>query len=36
MSTSAVIFMLTTWTAVISLATLCFWKVMTKGRKRRG
>lgn len=34
-STGAVIFMLSTWTAIISLATFCFWKVMTKDLKKR-
>jgi hypothetical protein len=35
MSTSAVIFMLSTWTAVVPLAAFCFWKAMIKEMKKR-
>jgi hypothetical protein len=34
MATPALIFMLLTWTGVISLAAFCYWKVMTTGRKK--
>jgi hypothetical protein len=28
------IFMLSTWAFVVSLAVFCYWKVMTTGRKK--